>query len=186
MSRRRLCSSLPAGFCSELNSVVIPTPLDNVWYTTQYRSVNFFNDCNCSDVASDVRLNFNRIDTNPTGTSFDTPNVPRKSTSPSAFIVPSIFLMPIAVATARNVTPAHAANASSNMSPEQANDPVPPVAGCKPASTIALPVSTLHEIPSPNLACAFKVIIATFGSSRYLSFNGACKDLSSAASINIG
>jgi hypothetical protein len=35
------------------------------------------------------------------------------------------------------VTPAHAASACSNMSPEHASMPSPPVAGCRPASTRA-------------------------------------------------
>ena len=50
--------------------------------------------------------------------------------------------MPSAVATADRVTPAQAASASSSMSPEQACSPLPPVAGCSPASTSARPVST--------------------------------------------
>ena len=45
-----------------------------------------------------------------------------------------------AVATAFNVTPAQATSASSSMSPEQACNPLPPVAGCSPASTSARPV----------------------------------------------
>ena len=52
------------------------------------------------------------------------------------------------------------------MSPEHAACPVPPVAGCSPAVTSALPVSTLQLTPSPILPCARSVINAAFGVSR--------------------
>ncbi len=48
------------------------------------------------------------------------------------------------MATAFSVTPAQATKASSSMSPEQSSSPEPPVAGCKPAMAIALPVLTLQ------------------------------------------
>ena len=48
---------------------------------------------------------------------------------------------PATVATARIVTPAHAASASSSMSPEHSCVPSPPVAGCRPAIAIARPVA---------------------------------------------
>jgi hypothetical protein len=35
----------------------------------------------------------------------------------------------------------------SNILPEQASSPLPPVAGCKPASTSAFPESTRHVSP---------------------------------------
>ena len=45
--------------------------------------------------------------------------------------------------------------ASSSMSPEQACMPVPPVAGCNPASTSAREVETLQASPSPEMSpCA--------------------------------
>src|SRR5690606_27047638 len=160
--------------------VFTSTPLFNVWYTTQYRSVNFNNVSILSGAASDSILNCKRIDLNPTGTSFETPNVPLKSRSPSAVTVPFFITTSIAVATAFNVTPAQATKASSNISPEHANIPEPPVAGCKPASTIALPVSTLQEMPSPIFPVAFKVMIAEEGSSLYCSFNGAWINFNSA------
>ena len=62
--------------------------------------------------------------------------------------VPPRSSTPIAVATAVKVTPAQATSASSSMSPEQAASPSPPVAGCRPASTRARPVSTLHRSAS--------------------------------------
>src|SRR5207244_4184274 len=86
-----------------------------------------------------------RIFWKPTGTSFDTPSVPRKSRSPSASIVASRTSIPSAVATAFRVTPAHAIRASSSISPEQALRLLPPVAACRPADTSALPVSILHD-----------------------------------------
>jgi len=48
----------------------------------------------------------------------------------------------MAVATAVSVTPAHATKASGSKSPKHASKPSPPVAGCKPASINARPVST--------------------------------------------
>jgi hypothetical protein len=42
---------------------------------------------------------------------------------------------------------------------------LPPVAGCRPAEIIALPVSTLQVTPSPTLPYARGVIKASFGSS---------------------
>ena len=58
-----------------------------------------------------------------------------------------------AVATAFSVTPAQATSASSSMSPEQALMPLPPVAGCSPASTSALPVCDRagHALADPPL-----------------------------------
>jgi len=72
---------------------------------------------------------------------------------------------PIAVATALSVTPAQATSASSNMSPEHALSPLPPVAGCNPAVTSALPVWTLQVTPSPRRPSAFSVISAASGRS---------------------
>jgi len=92
---------------------------------------------------------------NPTGTSFETPSVPRKSRSPSARIVASRKLIPKAVATAPNVTPAHATRASSNMSPEQALNPSPPVAGdttVSPATPSAQPVAPVMDSGAPVVA----------------------------------
>ena len=54
----------------------------------------------------------------------------------------SLTSMPRLVATAPSVTPAQATSASSSMSPEHSSVPSPPVAGCRPASAIARPVST--------------------------------------------
>ena len=71
----------------------------------------------------------------PTGTSRSTPSVPRASQSPSTTCTrrrPQ-GQGPIAAATERSVTAAQPASASSSMSPLQASDPSPPVAGCRPA-----------------------------------------------------
>src|SRR5688572_33357664 len=85
----------------------------------------------------------------------------------------------VAVATAFNVTPAQAASASKSISPEHADNPSPPVAGCNPASTIALPVSILQVTPSPSFDFAFSVIRAASGSDLYLFFRGSCNAFSS-------
>ena len=87
------------------------------------------------------------------------------------------------MATAFSVTPAQATSASSSMSPEQAESPLPPVAGCRPASTSALPVSTRQVMPSPSDPLAFSVITAESGRSRYCCFSGACMSLELWASI---
>ena len=78
----------------------------------------------------------------PTGASLLTPSVPRKSRSPSARTAPPAIGISSDVATARSVTPAHATSAWSSMSPEQASEPSPPVAGCRPATASACPVAT--------------------------------------------
>ena len=44
------------------------------------------------------------------------------------------------------VTPAQATSASSSMSPEHSSSPLPPVAGCRPATLSARPVSTLQAM----------------------------------------
>ena len=44
--------------------------------------------------------------------------------------------------------------------------PVPPVAGCRPASTSALPVWTEQVTPSPIRPSAFSVTTAASGVSR--------------------
>ena len=75
--------------------------------------------------------------------------------------------MPNDVATARSVTPAHATSAWSSMSPEQASEPSPPVAGCRPATASARPVSTEQLMLSvPSSPRARRVIMAASGSSR--------------------
>src|SRR6185312_13203373 len=74
-------------------------------------------------------------------------------------------------------------SASRSMSPEQACIPVPPVAGCRPASTRALPVCTEHVTPSPILPSALSVMTALSGCSRYLSLSGACNAFRAVASI---
>ena len=99
----------------------------------------------------------------PTGASLATPRVPRKSRSPSALTCASRTVSPSAVATALSVTPAQATSASSSMSPEQACVPGPPVAGCSPASTSALPVSKRQVTPSPIRPSAFSVTTAASG-----------------------
>ncbi len=63
-----------------------------------------------------------------------TASVPRKSSAPSAVIVPPRRGPRATVATACSVTPAQATSASSSMSPEHSGEPSPPVAGCPPAS----------------------------------------------------
>ena len=69
------------------------------------------------------------------------------------------------VATDFSVTPAQATSASSSMSPEHSSSPEPPVAGCKPATANARPVSTLQAMPSFSIEpLALSVIIAAFGS----------------------
>src|SRR5438309_5359721 len=85
----------------------------------------------------------------------------------------------MAVATAPSVTPAQATSASSSMSPEHAERPLPPVAGCNPAAVSALPVWTRQVMPSPSVPSAFSVITAASGVSRYFAFSGACSSLSS-------
>jgi hypothetical protein len=55
---------------------------------------------------------------------------------------------PIDVATAASVTPAQHTKASRSMSPEHAVEPSPPVAGCSPAGTPALPLSSAQVIVS--------------------------------------
>ena len=82
----------------------------------------------------------------PTGASRSTPSVPRKSRSPSARTRAGARRAPARSRPSRSVTPAQATSASSSMSPEHASEPVPPVAGCRPASTSARPVSTVHAI----------------------------------------
>jgi hypothetical protein len=62
-----------------------------------------------------------RICAKPTGASFATPSVPRKSRSPSADTVPDFSGISMAVATAFSVTPAQATSASSSMSPPPAS-----------------------------------------------------------------
>ena len=42
--------------------------------------------------------------------------------------------------------------------------PLPPVAGCSPASTNAFPVSTRQAMPSPRVPCARSLISAAPGS----------------------
>jgi hypothetical protein len=67
--------------------------------------------------------------------------------------------MSMAVATALSVTPAQATSASSSMSPEQSSRPDPPVAGCRPATASARPVSTLQAmLVSSSAPLAFSVI----------------------------
>jgi len=138
----------------------------SVWYTTQYRSVRRRSVASCSSVASVSSVNCSRMFWNPTGTSLDRPSVPRKSRSPSAWSEASRNSTPSAAATALSVTPAQATRASSSMSPEQAACPLPPVAGCNPATTSALPVSILQLTPSPMRPCARRVISAASGASR--------------------
>jgi hypothetical protein len=99
--------------------------------------------------------------------------------------VPSFISTSIAVATELKVTPAQATNASRSKSPEQAKCPLPPEAGCNPASINALPVYTLHEMPSPILPWAFKITVADSGSFRYFVFNGACMSLKSSDFISL-
>ena len=64
-----------------------------------------------------------------------------------------------------SVTPAQATSASSSMSPEQSSSPEPPVAGCRPATASARPVSTLQAMwVSSSVPLAFKVMKAALGS----------------------
>ena len=65
------------------------------------------------------------------------------------------------VATARSVTPAQAASASSSMSPEHSSEPSPPVAGCRPAVAIARPVSTLQLTPTSPIASGDRLVVLT-------------------------
>ena len=138
----------------------------SVWYTTQYLSVKRRRVASCSSEASVSSVNRSRIFWKPTGTSFDRPSVPRKSRSPSAWSEASRNSMPSAEATAFKVTPAQATRASSSMSPEQTLCPLPPVAGCKPATTTALPVSILQLTPLPRRPCARSVKRAASGTAR--------------------
>ena len=114
--------------------------------------------------------------TEPTGASLLTPSVPRKSRSPSARTWPAETGIPSAVATARSVTPAQATSACNRRSPEQASSPVPPVAGCRPASTSARPVSTWQlTAVSSSRPDALSVTRARSGAARYSSLSGACR-----------
>ena len=71
------------------------------------------------------------------------------------------------MATERSVTPAQATSASSSMSPEQASEPSPPVAGCSPATARARPVATEQLTSScPSSPLARRVITACSGFSR--------------------
>ena len=72
----------------------------------------------------------------------ESPGRPRRARMPCVISISSD------VATARSVTPAQAASASSSMSPEQSVEPSPPLAGCRPAAAIALPGPTEHVMPS--------------------------------------
>ena len=92
----------------------------------------------------------------------------------------------LAVATAFRVTPAQATSASSSMSPEQSSMPEPPVAGCRPATASARPVSTLQAmLVSSSEPFAFKVMNAALASLLYFSLIGACIARKPAASIVI-
>ena len=64
--------------------------------------------------------------------------------------------------------------------------PEPPVAGCRPATASARPVSTLQAMLVSSIApLAFSVMNAALASVLYLSLIGACIARSSAASIVI-
>ena len=137
------------------------------WSTTQYRCVSRSSVSSCSALASVSRSKPSRMAVNPTGASLLTASVPRKSRSPSARTVPPATGISSDVATARSVTPAHATSASSSMSPEQASEPSPPVAGCRPATASALPVATEQLMPcSSSRPCAVRVTSARSGFSR--------------------
>jgi hypothetical protein len=84
----------------------------------------------CSGVASGASISMKRrIAPNPTGTSRDTPSVPRRSRSPSAVALTRVSGMPSAVATIWQVICAHAAKAARSRSPEQLAVPGPPTPG---------------------------------------------------------
>ena len=91
-----------------------------VCHTTQYRSVSSISLAIESWGASLSIENRNSIFENPTGTVLSTPSVPRKSRSPQASTEAARISIPIAVATAARVTPAHETIASKRISPEQA------------------------------------------------------------------
>ena len=79
--------------------------------------------------------------------------------------MPDLSGMSSAVATAFSVTPAQATSASSSMSPEHSSSPEPPVAGCRPATLSARPVSTLQAmLLSSSVPLALSVTTAACGS----------------------
>src|SRR6185295_12587167 len=100
-----------------------------VWNTTQYRSTSVSNSSSFARGASVSTSKRRRISLKPTGTSSETPSVPRRSTSPSAVTNADRRGTSSIVAAARNETPAQATSASSNMSPEQSSCPEPPAIG---------------------------------------------------------
>ena len=75
--------------------------------------------------------------------------------------------MPIAVATARSVTPAQATSASSSMSAEQASSPLPPAAECRPAVVLPCHTGTAQAMSDmSSVASARAGMRALSGSSR--------------------
>src|SRR5690606_39919082 len=69
--------------------------------------------------------------------------------------------------------------------PEHTCDPSPPVAGWRPASTSARPVSTLQAMPAPSSPSARSATTASSGCSWYLFYSGDCRALSSSGLISI-
>ena len=105
----------------------------SVCATTQYRSVRLSRRSTAEGSASVSSSNRTSTSVSPTGTPLSTPSVPRASKVPVTCTCAPRSTIPIAVATERSVTPAHAATACSSRSPEHASEPSPPVDGCSPA-----------------------------------------------------
>jgi hypothetical protein len=113
----------------------------------------------------------------------ETPSVPRKSRSPSARIVASRNEMPRAVATARNVTPAHPTSASSNMSAEHALLPIATGRRMKTGFNARFSGFDFARHVFADSSLGLSVTNAVSGRSRYCAFSGACNDFSSSAVI---
>src|SRR5260221_8372573 len=138
----------------------------------------------CSSVASVSSSKRRRTAVKPTGASFETASVPRKSMSPSARTSPARTFSAMAFATAPSVTPAQPTSAWSSMSPEHASWPEPPVAGCRPATVGDGLVSTMAVTESvSSRARALRISCAALGSSLYFAFSGAWRARSSSPVI---
>ena len=136
--------------------------LARVWNTTQYRSVNRHSVSICSSEAVDSRSNEVRIAVNPTGADRLTPSVPLKSRSPRPGSSPTRSGSP---PTSRPRTVSRRRTLQGPAAACRRNRPAArrPVAGCRPASTRAIPVGTEQLTPSPKCPSADNVTSAESG-----------------------
>ena len=107
--------------------------------TTQNRSRPVASRASAASSASVSTTAVTTTSSTPTGTVRSMPSVPRASQTPSARSSAARISSPIAVATDRSVTPAHARSAWSSRSAEHASEPSPPVARCEPCPHRASP-----------------------------------------------